>query len=200
MVEEKKPEAAAPAAPAVDPREAARQRRIAREKELATKLAEKLGAAVKGRSSFRDQESMTVEREKALEALRICKEELGYDVLMDVTGVDYLKLSGEHPERFAVVWNLLSMSHEARLRIKTYLPEEEPVIGTACGLWAAANWGEREAYDMYGIEFKGHPNLKRILMPDDYGSFPLRKDYPLRGRGERDNFVVLKRGQKEIDA
>ncbi|MEZ0228673.1 MAG: NADH-quinone oxidoreductase subunit C, partial [Planctomycetota bacterium] len=162
-------------------------------------LADRLGPIAKSRASFRDQETIVVEREKALDALKIARDELGYDVLMDVTGVDYLKLES-HPERFAVVWNLLSMGQESRVRLKAYLPEDDPTVATATGVWAAANWGEREAYDMYGIEFKGHPQLKRILMPDDYASYPLRKDYPLRGRGERDNFVVLKRGQKENDA
>ncbi len=197
------PAAAAPSAPPApppDPRAEARKRRVAREQELAKKLADKLGPAVKARTTFRDQETLTVEREKALVALQIAKDELGFEVLADVTAVDYQKLEGDHPERFAVVWNLLSMSQEARLRVKAYLPEEDPTIGTASHLWPAADWGEREAFDMFGIEFKGHPHLKRILMPEDYGSFPLRKDYPLRGRGERDNFVVLKRGQKEIDA
>jgi NADH-quinone oxidoreductase subunit C len=196
------PAAAAPSAPPPSPaelREQARKRRVAREQELATKLVEKMGAAIKGRVSFRDQETVTVERDRAYDALKLCKNELGFEMLADVTAVDYSKLEG-HPERFAVIWNLLSMSHEARLRVRAYLPEEDPTVTTASTLWAAADWGEREVYDMFGIEFKGHPNLKRILMPEDYGSFPLRKDYPLRGRGERDNFAVLKRGDKEVES
>jgi len=175
----------------------ARKRRTAREQDLAAKLVEKMGAAIKGRTSFRDQETVVVEREKAYDALKVAKNELGFEMLADVTAADYSKLEG-HPERFAVIWNLLSISQEARLRVKAYLPEDDPIVTTASSLWPAADWGEREVYDMYGIEFKGHPNLKRILMPEDYGSFPLRKDYPLRGRGERDNFVVLKRGEKEL--
>jgi len=186
----------APPSPA-ELRSEARKRRVVREQELAQKLVEKAGA--QGRASFRDQETVTIDREKAFETLRIAKESLGFDMLADVTAVDYSKLEG-HPERFAVIWNLLSLSQECRLRVKAYLPEDDPTVATASSLWAAADWGEREVYDMFGIEFKGHPNMKRILMPDDYGSFPLRKDYPLRGRGERDNFTVLKRGQKELES
>jgi NADH-quinone oxidoreductase subunit C len=184
-------------APPVDPREAARQRRLAREKDLATKLAEMLGAGVKARDSFRDQEALTIDRAAAIDALKAAKA-LGYEILMDVSAVDYLKLEG-HPERFCVFWNLLSPSQEARVRLRAYVPEEDPTVASATALYHAADWAERECFDMFGIEFKGHPNLKRILMPEDYGSHPLRKDYPLRGRGERDNFAVLKRGQTEGD-
>ncbi len=193
------PQSTTPAAPPspADLRAEAKKRRVVREQELAQKLVEKAGA--QGRASFRDQETVTVDRDKAFETLRIAKESLGFDVLADVTAVDYSKLEG-HPERFAVIWNLLSLSQECRLRVKAYLPEDDPTVATASSLWVAADWGEREVFDMFGIEFKGHPNMKRILMPDDYGSFPLRKDYPLRGRGERDNFVVLKRGQKELES
>ncbi len=195
---------AAPAPPAkpVEPQlshsEQARQRRVAREKELADKLAARLGDAVLSRVSFREQETLVVDRARSLEALRVARDELKYDVLVDVTAVDYLKLEG-HPERFGVVWNLLSLMQEARVRLKAYIPEEDPKVASATPLFASANWGERECFDMFGIEFQGHPDLRRILMPDDFASFPLRKEYPLRGRGERDNFVVLKRGQREAE-
>lgn len=194
--------AAAPAPPkpptVAEIREAARKRRVEREKALADKLAARLGDAVKERVSFRDQETIVVDRARAHDCLKIARDELGYDLLMDVSAVDYLKLEG-HPERFGVFWNLLSLAQESRVRLKAYLPEEDPTIPTASDIWPAADWGERECFDMFGIEFKGHPNLKRILMPEDYGSFPLRKEYPLRGRGERDNFMVIKRGQREAE-
>lgn len=188
---------AAPPAPPPSPQEVARLARVQKEKDLANKLATKLGDLVRARDSFRDQETIVVDRARALDSLKAAKE-VGYDVLADVTAVDYLKLEG-HPERFGVIWNLLSTREEARLRVKTYLPEEDPRIGTAADLWPAAEWGEREVYDMFGIEFTDHPDLRRILMPFDYSGYPLRKDYPLRGRGERDNFVVLKRGQREAE-
>jgi NADH-quinone oxidoreductase subunit C len=189
---------ASPPPPPLSPAEEARQKRVAREKEIATKLATRLGDALKSRESFRDQETLVVDRGRSLEALRIARDEHAFEMLADVTVVDYLKLEG-HPERFAVVWNLLSLSQEARLRLKAYVPEEDPRVASATPVWAAADWGEREAFDMFGIEFLGHPHLKRILMPEDYASFPLRKDYPLRGRGERDNFVVIKRGEREAE-
>ena len=94
----------------------------------------------------------------------------------------------EYIERFAVVYQLNSIEHNARLRVQAYVPEDPCEIDTVSGIWDSANWGEREAFDMYGVVFKGHPDLKRILMPDNYEGHPLRKDYPLKGRGERDNF------------
>ena len=82
------------------------------------------------------------------------------------------------------------------MSVKTWVDEEQPVVPTCSDLWPAAGWAEREVYDMFGIEFEGHPNLIRLLMPFDYSGHPLRKDYPLRGRGERDNFPVIRRGQR----
>jgi NADH-quinone oxidoreductase subunit C len=140
-----------------------------------------------------------VELAKAKETLKALRDEQGFDMLVDVTAVDYLKLDG-HPERFAVVWNLLSTKANKRQIVKAYLDEEDPRAPTVSDLWPAADWGEREVFDMFGIRFDGHPGLRRILMPEDYGSHPLLKEYPLRGRGERDNFPVLRRGQQEAQA
>jgi NADH-quinone oxidoreductase subunit C len=113
-----------------------------------------------------------------------------FAMLADVTALDLLKHpeAEKWPERFAVVYHLYSLEHNARLRVKAYVPEEPCETPSVVELWPAANWGEREAYDMYGIRFVGHPDLRRILMPDAYEGYPLRKDYPLKGRGERDNF------------
>ncbi len=192
------PSDAGPGPNAPELRAEARKRRAAREQEIATKFVERMGPAVKGRSTFRDQETVVVDREKAYDALKLLRNEFAFEMLVDVTAVDYSKYPDQtQPERFAVVWVLQSLTQEARLILKAYLPEDDPIVTTASSLWAAADWGEREVYDMFGIEFKGHPNMRRILMPEDYGSHPLRKDYPLRGRGERDNFVVLKRGDSE---
>ena len=91
--------------------------------------------------------------------------------------------------RFVVVYQMTNLDQEARLRVKAYVNEDEPVVPTASKVWLAANWAEREVYDMYGIEFEGHPNLIRILMPQEFSGFPLRKDYakekrqPLVGPG-----------------
>ncbi|MGE0706478.1 MAG: NADH-quinone oxidoreductase subunit C [Planctomycetota bacterium] len=180
-------------------REAARkaaERRLARERDLAKRAAEWLGEdLVSGPTEFRGQVTFEVKLGRAHALLLHLRDQLGFDVLTDLTAVDYLKLEGEdRPERFAVVWHVCNTAQEARLRVRAYVDEDDPVAPTATDVWKAANWAEREVYDMYGIEFSGHPNLIRLLLPQEYSGFPLRKDYPLRGRGERDNFPVIRRG------
>ncbi len=115
--------------------------------------------------------------------------ELAFDFLTDVTVVDHAEL--EIPEigtRFAVVYQLYSREHNHRFTLKARAPESDPRVPSATGLWDSALWAEREAHDMFGVEFEGSPDMRRLLMPEDYPGFPLRKDYPLRGRGERDAF------------
>jgi NADH/F420H2 dehydrogenase subunit C len=118
--------------------------------------------------------------------------ELAFDRLADITCVDYMSFPEKKPGRFGVVYILHSLKSGRRLRVKVYLPADRPEIASATGLWKAAEWAEREVYDMYGVVFIGHPDLRRILMPDEYDGHPLRKDYPLRGRGERDAFPVYR--------
>ena len=170
-------------------------RRVERERRLTGRLTEWLGSDLVSHEEFREQQIVVVKFDRLLAALGFCKEQLGFDTLTDLTAYDTLTMSGEHPERFVVVYQLTNLDQEARLRVKAYVNEDEPVVPTASTIWAAANWAEREVYDMYGIEFEGHPNLIRILMPQEFSGFPLRKDYPLRGRGERENFPVIRRGQ-----
>ena len=100
--------------------------------------------------------------------------EAGFEVCVDVTAVDWLR---QRPERFEVVANLLSMQHTLRLRMVTTAERVEPKVGSLTPIWPGANYAEREAYDMFGIEFEGHPDLTRILMPDDWEGYPLRKDF-----------------------
>lgn len=104
----------------------------------------------------------------------------GYAMLLDVGGVDYL---GRRPaaERFEVVYHLLDVRRHRRLRLRVPVPEQAPEVPTVSDLWPSANWAEREVFDLFGIRFTGHPDLRRILMPDDWEGHPLRKDYPLRG-------------------
>jgi NADH-quinone oxidoreductase subunit C len=90
---------------------------------------------------------------------------------------------------------LLNHETRARLVVKVGVDDPEPTLPTATGLWKGADWMEREVFDMYGIRFEGHPDLRRILMPEEFTAFPLRKDYPLRGRGERHNFPRITREQ-----
>ena len=98
----------------------------------------------------------------------------GFEVCVDVTAVDWMR---QRPERFQVVANLLSMSHGVRLRMVTPAERQDPSIASLCPLWPGVAFAEREAYDMFGIIFEGHPDLTRILMPDDWEGYPLRKDF-----------------------
>lgn len=102
----------------------------------------------------------------------------GFEMLADVTAVDWL---GHRQPRFEVVVNLLSMQHRRRLRIRVEVPEEAPTVPSLVGVWPGANYPERECYDMFGIVFAGHPDLTRILMPDDWVGHPLRKDFGTGG-------------------
>lgn len=117
--------------------------------------------------------------------LRICEflkgnSEFMFIFFVDVTLVDYLS----RKPRFDVVYHLLSHANNYRLRIKAGISEEDFEVDSVTKIWPAANWPEREAYDMFGIKFKNHPSLTRILLPDDWISFPLRKDFPLGGQDD----------------
>ena len=157
-------------------------------------VTEHFPTAVLGSGEFRGQTIWRIRREQNVAVLQFLRDEPAtrFEMLTDVTCVDSLRLPddqrAEYPERFAVVYQLTSLVHNTRLRVKAYVPDDPCEIASVTPLFAAANWGEREAFDMYGVVFRGHPDLKRILMPDNYEGYPLRKDYPLKGRGERDNF------------
>lgn len=152
------------------------------------KLKGVLADAISGEGSHAGQPWVECPRDRVHDVLAFLRSdpELAFDSLMDVTAVDYLNQGA--PERYAVVYNLLASTTGTRFRVKTWAPEDDPVVPTASDLWKAADWGEREVYDMYGVEFSGHPNLIRIMLPEYYTGHPLRKDYPLRGMGERDHF------------
>ncbi|MFT3686073.1 MAG: NADH-quinone oxidoreductase subunit C [Phycisphaerales bacterium] len=126
-----------------------------------------------------------------------------YDFLSDVTAVDYLGYPAQQPGRFAVVYVVRSYEKDELFIVKCYLDPSLPTDGTAedpalyldsvTDLWAGAEWMEREVFDMFGIRFRNHPDLRRILTWETYPAHPLRKDYPLRGRGERENYRVIDR-------
>ena len=156
-------------------------------------LRERLPGLVPGATLFdtdlaRGEAVVLVAREQAADALRVLRThgELQFDQLIDVTAVDY---PGRTP-RFEVVYQLRSLPHSHRLRVKVGVPEEDPAVPTASTLWKSALWAERETFDMFGIRFTGHPDLRRILMYPEFEGYPLRKDYPLMKRqpliGERD--------------
>ena len=129
-------------------------------------------------SEFRGETTLVVERASVHEVCAFCKEELGYTYLIDISGVDHF---GEEP-RFEVVYELYQFGRGDHLRLKISVSEDLLEVPTVSDLWATADWHERECFDMFGIKFAGHPDLRRILMWDGYPYFPLRKDFPLGGR------------------
>nr|CAX68921.1 NADH-quinone oxidoreductase subunit C [uncultured bacterium] len=130
-------------------------------------------------SEYRGEASIEISKHQVLELLKYLKEDadLDFSVLMDLCGVDYLWQNRK--PRFEVVYHLYSISKNHRLRVKVALQEEDLTIPSVAPLWPAANWYEREAWDMFGIKFVGHPNLKRILLYEEFQGHPLRKDYPI---------------------
>jgi NADH-quinone oxidoreductase subunit C len=127
-------------------------------------------------------------------AMKSLRDEFGFDLLVDITCVDYLKYRGAN-DRFGLVYLLANTATSERLTVRVMLNEPTLNVASVVPLWEGADWFEREVFDMFGIRFDGHPDLRRILMPEEFTAYPLRKDYPLQGRGERHNFPVLTRGQ-----
>src|SRR5437764_1660130 len=145
-------------------------------------------------SEFRGDMRVVLTKDKLLDAMRLLKDDGGFDLLVDVTCVDYLNYR-DATSRFGLVYLLASTATNERLTVRVYLNEPDLLVPSMVPLWAGANWLEREVFDMFGIHFDGHPDLRRILMPDEFTAFPLRKDYPLQGRGERHNFHRLTRAE-----
>jgi NADH-quinone oxidoreductase subunit C len=143
------------------------------------KLQAALPEAVLGAQEYRGDLSITVQGDAIIEVARFLRDdpELSFNFLEQLCGVDYL---GRTP-RFEVVYHLLSHKNRRRVCLKVGLPERAPIVPSLTPLWSTANYQEREAYDMFGIVFEGHPSLDRILMPDDWEGHPLRKDVPLGG-------------------
>src|SRR5437660_4359697 len=156
-------------------------------------LRAKLGPDGVTASDFRDNHRLTVAADKLYNALEALKAG-GFDMLTDVTAVDYLHYP-EAKDRFGLVYVLANTASGERVMVKTYLNEPDLTVPSAFPLWKGADWMEREVFDMFGIVFEGHPDLRRILMPEEFASFPLRKDYPMRGKGERHNFPVITRAE-----
>jgi NADH-quinone oxidoreductase subunit C len=159
-----------------------------------TVLQERFGPDSFTPQQFRDNRRIVVPSHRLFPVLKVLKEECGFDMLFELTAADYLKYPDAR-DRFGVVYGLLNVTSGERMFVRTFLNEPELTLPSAYPLWKGADWLEREVFDMYGIVFEGHPDLRRILMPEEYTSFPLRKDYPLRGRGERHNFPVITRAE-----
>ncbi len=152
--------------------------------EALTRAKELLGAAVTATHAYRGDETLVVDATRIFEVLKTLRDDaqLSMNFLVDLTAVDYL---GRDP-RFEVVYHLRSMATGQRLRVKAPLVEPEdgshPILDSAVPLWPGADWFEREVWDLYGIKFRGHPDLRRILMYEEFVGHPLRKDYPKERR------------------
>lgn len=149
-------------------------------------------------SAFRDNQRVNVSAENApsflYPLLKCLKEDCGFDMLAELGGIDYLNYPGA-ADRYGVVYGLLSTTTSERVFVKAFTNDPDPELPSVYDLWHGAEWMEREVFDMYGVRFAGHPDLRRILMPHEFTTFPLRKDYPLRGYGERHNFETVTRAE-----
>ena len=158
-------------------------------------LSSLFGDGVFNTSRFRDNLRLFVPAARLIELLRALKDRCGFALLAELGGTDYLGYPGRSRSRFEVHYVLLNLETSERLVVKVGVDDPDPTLPSAVPLWPGADWMEREVFDMFGIRFSGHPDLRRILMPEEFVAYPLRKDYPLRGRGERHNFPRLTRGE-----
>ncbi len=145
-----------------------------------------------GRES--DQLWLRIPAERLLEVARFARDDrrTGFEQLADLTAIDYLNYP-DAEDRYAVVYSLLSVTHNQRLWLKVFVNDPDPEVPSVTSIWRGADWPEREVLDLYGISFAGHPDPRRLFLSEDFGAHPLRKDYPLRGVGERSNFDVVDR-------
>ena len=152
---------------------------------ILARLRARFGDRVLETHDFRGDHTGVLARESIIDALRLCRDDeaLHFGLLVDLTAVDCLRLPGrEDGPRFDVVYHLYSIEHNHRLRLKVRVEEDDARVPTASGLWPIANWLEREVWDMFGIRFDGHPDLRRLLMYEEFVGHPLRKDYPINRR------------------
>ncbi|MBS4029622.1 MAG: NADH-quinone oxidoreductase subunit C [Ignavibacteriales bacterium] len=166
---------------------------------LLNKLNEQFSSAIESVNDFRDETTIIIKKDFLISVCTFLRDdnELAFDSLRDVTAVDYSgflqnpiphdhdihvpeKIQQQFDTRFQVVYNLYSMKNHFRIRLKVKLEEDE-TIPTVSSIWKSANWAERETYDMFGIKFEGHPDLRRMYMPEEFEFHPLRKEFPLMG-------------------
>ncbi len=170
------------------------------------KIVKEAFPAVRFRATeFRGQSTLIVEPGNLHKVLAFLRHDdrCDFNFLSDVIGIDYLDYPTPMPGRFSVIYNLVSYTRDDRLFMKVFLDPSLPTDGidedpalyldSVCDIWPGAEWTEREVFDMFGIRFRNHPDLRRILLWKDYPAHPLRKDYPLRGRGERETYRVIDR-------
>ncbi|HEY7428747.1 MAG TPA: NADH-quinone oxidoreductase subunit C [Gemmataceae bacterium] len=162
--------------------------------EIVNKLRAEFGADAFTTADFRDNHRVLAPAERVYAVLEFLKQQCGFDLLAELGGADYLQYP-DAKDRYGVWYVLVNTTTGIRLIVKTFANDPEPTLPSVFSLWKGADWMEREVYDMYGVIFDGHPDLRRILMPDEFTAFPLRKDYPMRGRGERHNFPIITRAE-----
>ena len=157
---------------------------------LATRLQEKLADSVAELKQSHGELTIVVPSSKIQETCKRLRDEFAFEQLMDLCGVDYLAYrkeargGGWSGPRFAVVYHLQSIKDNRRLRVRTFLEEESPLLDSVVNIWDSANWYEREAFDLFGIVFDGHPDLRRILTDYGFIGHPFRKDFPISGHVE----------------
>jgi len=161
--------------------------------QIAEKIQGQFPDAVLSTSEYAGQVSVTVKKESIVDICRFLHDDQDtqMDLLRDICGVDYL---GKRDVRFEVVYHLYSIGQRHMIRLKAPVSEEDATIASVTPVWSGANCHERECFDMFGINFEGHPDLRRVLMPEDWEGHPLRKDYPLEGPGPEEEW----KGFKEV--
>lgn len=146
--------------------------------DLATALISRFGPAVTAQNEFRGELTLTLTPASLHPVCEFCRDELAFDFLLDLSSVDHF----EEDPRYELVYELYSLANGLHLRLKTTASEDAPEVRSVCDLWATANWHEREVWDMMGLRFTHHPDLRRIIMWEGYPYHPLRKDFPLEGK------------------
>jgi NADH-quinone oxidoreductase subunit C len=144
---------------------------------VADDIKSKYSEAYLGTSEHAGDLIITIHRDMVHDVLAYLKDKHHFVYLSDIFGTDRFT----EDDRFEVIYNLVSLRDKHRIFIKTLLPEDNPTLPTSCDIWKGANWNEREVYDMFGITFDGHPDPRRIFMPEDFKYHPLRKEFPLIG-------------------
>ena len=151
---------------------------------LTSELSKAFPGAIVEVVDFRDETTLVIGAAEAVDILRNLKEEHGFDYLVDITSAHW-----PDENRIDVLWLVRNMKTRVQLRLQAPLPVSDPSIGSVTDLWPAANWLEREVYDLMGVVFLGHPDLRRIMLPEDFEGFPLRKEYPMEGYAEWRNYL-----------
>ncbi len=153
----------------------------------------------RGHRRAADQMCVRIPPDRVVEVMRFLHDDgrCQFDQMCDLTCVDYLEFPDAR-DRYGVVYSLLSTIHNHRLWAKCFVNDPDPVVPSVVSIWKGADWLEREVWDLFGVRFDGHPDLRRIVTWEGFEAHPLRKDYPLRGRGERENYTAVERDSAEV--